>query len=81
MNKRLKSKLRIIKSEFASNGHVDQSKNLVIEYLLNRKYKNKFFDWAFTKEDLFAVTEYKTYQRMILNGLKVQEEFIEEDDY
>lgn len=82
MNKRLKSKLRIVQSKFASNGHVDQSKNLIIEYLLDKRYKNKFFDWEFTKEDLFAVTEYKTYQRMILNGLKVQEEYVdEEDDY
>ena len=81
MNKRLKSKLRKIKCKFSDNNHVNKAKNLLIEYLLNKCYKNKFFDWNFTKEDLFAVTEYKTYQRMILNGLKVQEEFIEEDDY
>ena len=81
VNKRLKRKLKDILSEYVNNDHVNQSKRMIIEFLLDRRYRNKFFDWNFTKDDLYAVTEYKTYQRMILNGLKVQEGYIEDEDY
>ena len=57
------------------------SKRILIDFLLDKKRKNKFFDWTYKKEALCAITEFKTYQRMILNGLKVNEEYIEEEDY
>ncbi len=81
INKRLKNKLEKILQEYSKDNHIDKSKRLVINFLLDKHYKSKFFDWKFTKEDFDKVTEYKTYQRMLLNGLKIQEEYIDDEYY
>ena len=87
MNKQMKAKLMRIREKIKADvkmGEYDiciDSKRILIDFLLDKKRKNKFFDWTYKKEALCAITEFKTYQRMILNGLKVNEEYIEEEDY
>lgn len=82
MNKRIRNKLIQVKKQLGGNGsHVSDSKIMLLDFLLDRRCKIKFFDWNYSKEDLYSITEYKTYQRMLLNGLNVREDVIEYDDY
>lgn len=51
-----------------SNHLAKDAKLLVIEYLLNKKEKNKFINWAMKKEELFDYTVFTTFDRTLFNG-------------
>ena len=59
MNKLMKSKLQRIKVaiEKGKDKICVDSKKMLIDFLLDRRIKNKFFDWTYTKEEFQTVID------------------------
>lgn len=56
------------------------AKRIVIEFLRDDEYCFKFINWDLTKETLFERVDFKTYNRMLVNGYKVKNDKYDVDE-
>lgn len=64
----------------SSNSHhlAKTAKELVLGFLQDNQYKNKFINWELGKEELSSLTVFTTYQRTLFNGYN-NRDYVEDD--
>ncbi len=78
MNTFLEEVLDNIKEDI--NSIPSYSKRAVISFLLDDRYEYKFINWGLTKESIFKDVEFKTYNRMLVNGYNIRNDILDVED-